>query len=293
MFNKNIHQWWSSGMHNKQVNEYKIAEHYQHGYLLAEIEDAIQKQGKNKTKLSLEDLALVDEFHIGGRIASAHLLDQLKFKPQQNILDIGCGLGGAARFVAKRYHSFISGIDLTLEYIETGNELSNWLGLSNKVMLKQANALNLPFERVHFDGAYMMHVGMNIKDKKQLFSEVCRVLKPHSFFGIYDVIQQKKGDLIYPVPWAIQPQDSYLASIDEYKRHLLSTGFKIIAINNRRDFAIDFFQQIRAKNKLNGGPPALGIHTIMKTSAHQKLTNLRSSIENNIVAPIEIIVQKC
>jgi len=280
-------------MHRKQIDEDEIAEHYQHGHLLISIKDALQKQGKNISELSIEDLAPVDEFHIGGRKASKHFLAQLHLKPQQSILDVGCGLGGAARFVANTYQSLVTGIDLTPEYIETGNELSNWLGLSNKVKLKQASALNLPFEEAHFNGAYMMHVGMNVEDKKQLFSEIYRVLKPNSLFGIYDVMQQNTGDIIYPVPWATLNNNSYLTSIDEYKMHLLSAGFKVITINNRRDFAIDYFLQISAANKVNGSLPALGLHTLMQASTNEKLINLRQNIENNMVAPIEIIAFKC
>jgi len=282
-----------SCMNKNKTNEQEIAEHYQHGNLLTAIEYALKKQGKNKAELSLEDLSPLDEFHIGGRTASENFLGQLHFKPPQNILDIGCGLGGAARLVANTYQSFVTGIDLTPEYIETGNILSDWLDLSHKVKLKQASALDLPFEKAQFDGAYMIHVGMNIENKRQLFSEVFRVLKPQSLFGIYDVIQQSTGNLIYPVPWAENSHQSYVSNIDEYKENLLSAGFEIIALNNQRNFALDFFKQVRKKNKVNASISRLGVHILMKTSAHQKLINLRSNIEDNIVAPIEIIAHKC
>jgi SAM-dependent methyltransferase len=41
-----------------------------------------------------------------------------------HVLDIGCGLGGTARFIASRYGSRVVGIDLTTEYVETGNRKS-------------------------------------------------------------------------------------------------------------------------------------------------------------------------
>jgi cyclopropane fatty-acyl-phospholipid synthase-like methyltransferase len=50
--------------------------------------------------VSFEDLAGVDEFHVGGRLATEHLLTQLNFTQSSDLLDVGCGLGGAARYVA-------------------------------------------------------------------------------------------------------------------------------------------------------------------------------------------------
>ena len=45
------------------------------------------------------------------------------------------------------------------------------------VSFRQASALALPFEAEEFDAATLIHVGMNIKDKAKVFSEVRRVLK--------------------------------------------------------------------------------------------------------------------
>jgi len=79
----------------------KVSTHYRHGKLLAAIQAGLEKQGIKPENASVEDLGPVDEFHIGGRAASEHFLDQLEISPSQTILDIGCGLGGSARFAAK------------------------------------------------------------------------------------------------------------------------------------------------------------------------------------------------
>ena len=76
-----------------------------------------------KEQVTIEDLAPIDEFHIGGRLATDNLIDQLNFSAQGYVLDVGCGLGGAARYVATKYKNRVAGIDLTPEYIETGKVL--------------------------------------------------------------------------------------------------------------------------------------------------------------------------
>src|SRR4029453_15007841 len=62
-----------------------------------------------------------------------------------------------------------------------------WVGLDSRIFLHQGSALALPFADGIFDRAYMLHVGMNIDDKAKLCSEVGRVLRANSLFGIYDV----------------------------------------------------------------------------------------------------------
>ena len=155
-----------------------VAQHYTHGGLLDAIRAGVTALGKTSDKINVDDLAPVDEFHIGGRKASVEFFDQLHFSSTHHVLDVGCGLGGPARFAASRYGCRVTGIDLTPEYVETGKVLCQWTGLDDLVSLHQGSALSMPFLESAFDGAYMMHVGMNIADKARVFAEVRRVLKP-------------------------------------------------------------------------------------------------------------------
>lgn len=269
-----------------------ISEHYLHGDLLHEILVSIAKLGKTVDNVTIDDLAPVDEFHIGGRQATENLLDQLGFSEQHKILDVGCGLGGAARFVASKYNNQVTGIDLAEEYIETGKSLCAWVKLEKRVVLQQGSANAMPFQNESFDGGYMLHVGMNIEHKKLLFREVSRVLRMGSAFGVYDVMRINKGDLAYPVPWATEKSTCKLATPEQYKHALSSAGFEISKQNNRRDFALDFFTKLRERTEASGGPPPLGLHTLMKQSTTIKTRNMIDNITADYVAPIEIIAKK-
>ncbi|MBT7951061.1 MAG: methyltransferase domain-containing protein, partial [Gammaproteobacteria bacterium] len=245
------------------TNQDEISAHYQHGELLNAILSGIEQLGKSQANVTIEDLAIVDEFHIGGRKASEDFFNQLDITPDQHFLDVGCGLGGVSRFVAQKYKCHVSGIDLSAEYIETGKTLSSWLGLEEQVDLHQGSALATGFDNDSFDGAYMMHVGMNIKDKPALFEEVFRCLRPGSLFAIFDVMQTGEGELDFPVPWATESTSSAVTTINNYKSALENVGFVIEAERNRRDFAIEFFEQLRAKTASSKGRPALGLHILM------------------------------
>ena len=76
-----------------------ISTHYTHGNLVAAIRSGVESLGKTIDSVTVDDLGPVDEFHTGGRQATEHFIDQLDITPDMHILDVGCGLGGPARFV--------------------------------------------------------------------------------------------------------------------------------------------------------------------------------------------------
>ena len=269
-----------------------VSDHYTHGDLAAAIRSGIESLGKAIISVTVDDLAPVDEFHIGGRQASDDFLGQLDLSPGKHVLDIGCGLGGAARFVASRYGCRVTGIDMTPEYVETAKVLCRWVGLDSSISLHQGSALSMPFADRAFDRAYMLHVGMNIDDKAKLCSEVGRVLRSNALFGIYDVMRIDDGELTYPVPWATTAASSAVAKPAQYRAALQAAGFSVVAERNRRDFALAFFDQLRARTAAAGGPPPLGLHILMGRNTPDKVQNMIENISNGRIAPVELLARK-
>ena len=274
------------------TNANMISDQYTNGNLLSSIETAIQKLGKTPRSVTIDDLGPVDEFHIGGRQATVHLIEQLKLVPDDHVLDIGCGLGGAARFIATTINSRVTGVDATEEYIRAGRTLCNWVGMNGEVKLYHQSATAMSFEDQTFDSAYMLHVGMNIPDKVAAFREVYRLLKPGALFGIYDVMETAEGEFAYPVPWADNDSLSYLGTSDEYKEALSDAGFIVSTINSRREVAIAFFDQMRARASAGDGPPPLGLHLLMGESTGPKVKNMIGNLEAGLIEPVEIIARK-
>jgi SAM-dependent methyltransferase len=274
------------------LTQQDISTHYTHGELIAAIRAGIEALGKTTDSITLNDLAPLDEFHIGGRQASQHFLDQLGLASDKHVLDVGCGLGGAARFAASHYRCRVDGIDLTTEYVETGRAICQWVGLDDRISLHQGSALSLPFAGNAFDCAYMLHVGMNIDNKVKLCSEIARVLRPGAVFGIYDVMKTGEGELTFPVPWATTAQSSAVAEPAQYRSALEASGFALTAELNRRDFALAFFDELQAKTMAAGGPPPLGLHILMGRNAADKIRNMIANISTGLIAPVEMIARK-
>jgi len=272
---------------DRHALEHRVAQHYAHGDLQRHILDAVKASGKSLERLTPLDLAPVDEFHTGGREATSAIAAQLGLKPDMWVLDIGCGIGGAARFMADKYRCRVIGIDVTEEYVRTATALTRAVGLDAYASFHHASALALPFAPGTFDAATMMHVGMNIEDKDALFAEARRALKADATFAVYDVFLTGTGTMSYPVPCATSAETCFVAPVWEYRRALDAAGFEILHEEDRRDVACSFFRKEAAAIERDGVPP-LGIHLLIK-DPERVFANVVDMFERAVLSPIEII----
>lgn len=273
---------------------HEVANHYARDDLLASIRRGVTTLGKTTETVTVDDLAPVDEFHVGGRVATRDFLDQVAISAEDHVLDLGCGIGGASRFAAHTYGCRVTGVDLTASYVEAGRHLCAWVGLEDRIALHRADALATGLGDARFDKAFMLHVGMNIEDKGALAREAWRLLRPGGVFGVYDVMQGPggQGDLRFPVPWATVADTSRVAPSAVYRAALEAAGFEIVQERDRRDFALRFFEDLRAQASASSGPPPLGLHLLMGSSAPVKVQNMIDNITANRVTPVELIARK-
>jgi len=264
-----------------------VAQHYGNAGLLGRILGGLKAAGADPDQLHPDDLAPVDEFHIGGREATVYALSKLALNEGQHVLDIGCGIGGASRFLASSSGCQVTGIDLTPDYISVAITLTKMTSLSSKAAFQVASALDMPFERETFDAAITFHVAMNIPDRTALYREIARVMKPGARLCIYDVMKMSEGALAFPVPWAETPATSHLVSPREMHALLANAGFAVETSEDRTEFALDFFR--RGLEASADGPPPLGIHLIMGPSARDKFANTLANIEVGCIAPVLMI----
>ncbi len=272
------------------TDEADVARHYSSGSLMSRIRDGLKKTGA-LPPLNPDFLAPVDEFHIGGREETEPFIKSLGLSPGQCVLDLGCGIGGPARFTERSTGAAVVGVDITSEFVRTAQELTTMTDQSDRVKFVRGSVLDLPFTPGLFDAAYMMHVGMNVADKHRIAREAARVLKPGSIFGIYDIMRVAEGDLTYPVPWATSPSQSSVVHPDRYHFVLESAGFEVIDQKNRAEFALKFYEDYLSQepehdNETMTKSDPLGLHLIMGEDAHRKIFNMVQCIRNRLIAPM-------
>lgn len=269
-------------------SELTVAQHYTRGGLEGTILRALSQTGHNPDRLQPADLVAVDEFHVGGIEATEDLGTQMNLGTGLQVLDVGSGIGGPARYYAAQYQCKVTGVDLTEEFVQVARSLTRRARLSHLAEFFQSSALNLPFQAETFDRAYMIHVGMNIADKAGVFAEVRRVLKTGGIFAIFDFVRTADGDLAYPLPWASRLDTNFVTDLDTYRDGLRSAGFQIQRERSRRTFGIEFMERMiaRAAQKTQ---PALGLHLLMGDLAPVMIENILAMMKEGLLEPVEIL----
>jgi SAM-dependent methyltransferase len=267
-----------------------VARHYDVADLTERILKALAAAGIDQDRIAPEQLAPIDEFHIGGRAATIHAVAMMGLKPADRVLDVGCGIGGATRYIAATVGCRVTGIDLTPGYIAAAQELARRTGLAERIAYRVANALAMPFEDGTFDAALTQHVAMNIKDRAGLYREMARVLKPGAVLCIYDVMKGEHDGLCFPVPWAETAATSHLTTPQEMRTLLGDAGLAIGAVEDRTAFALDFFRRSLAGTA--AGMPPLGLHIVMGAGAREKFQNMLANLEAGAIAPVLMIARR-
>ena len=115
--------------------------------------------------------------HPGGYGATRQLLDRLGITKESSIIDIACGKGTTAMYIADNYGCKVQAIDISAELIEEAKHLARKRSLSGKVEFLVGDAMNLPFDNDSFDGAVSQAMLVLVDDKEQAIKEAARVTK--------------------------------------------------------------------------------------------------------------------
>jgi ubiquinone/menaquinone biosynthesis C-methylase UbiE len=271
-------------------SESRVAQHYSAANVEERLLTALEASGTPREGLTAEQLSAVDEFHVGGREATVALAARMKVHAGMKLLDVGCGVGGPARYFALAHQCDVTGIDLTEDFVRAAQALTARVGPAEHVRFQQASALEMPFAAGSFDAAYLLHVGMNIADKKRLFAEIARVLRPGGTLAVFDFMRTGPEEFSFPVPWAGSESESFVASVEDYRSALSAAGFKITEERSLRDFGIEFLERMRKRVAESGG--ALGPQVLMGPDGPLKMRHVMESMVRNILAPVEILAKR-
>ncbi|MDD2737238.1 MAG: methyltransferase domain-containing protein [Desulfuromonadaceae bacterium] len=268
-----------------------VHDHYCSQDLGTRILSALSTAGKDPDRLSYDDLAAIDEFHIRGRKATIDLARDLGLDKNMQILDVGCGLGGAARYLAKEYGCRVTGLDLSADFCRVAADLTGRLGLDDLVSFQQGNAVNIPFSDASFDIVWTQHTAMNIRDKSVFYQEIWRVLKPGGRLALYDILAGPGGEVYFPVPWAREPSISFLQTAKQLLKRLTDTGFEMQVWRDVTESGRSWFRN-QSDRIRRDGPPSFGLQLLLgddfRAMAHNQMLNL----EEERIALIEAVVRR-
>jgi ubiquinone/menaquinone biosynthesis C-methylase UbiE len=273
------------------TSEQEIIDFWGVGNTWNRIQDAMSKAGLSLDNISIQDLAPIDHFHARGLPATIELADRLPIARNHLILDIGCALGGPARYMVDRFGCRVFGIDITPGYIEAGKELNHITNMDSRVELRVGDGSTLPYEDSKFDGAFTQHVTMNVADRVTFFAEAFRVIKPGGYFGLSEHGLGTEGDPIYPLPWAANADMSFLKTKKETEAYLRQAGFEQIETLDTGPKYVHGYKKLLAKIEAEG-LPILGLHVVGGDDIPERAANSTRSIEEGRTHPIEVVCFK-
>ena len=268
-----------------------ISDHWGKGDVFARILDAMKRAGIDPDTVTVEQLAPVDHFHARGFPATKDLADVLPIKAGDRLVDIGCGLGGPARYLAQRFGCEVEGIDITEPFVVAGNRLTEMVGLTGGVTIRHGDGQSLPYEDGAFDGGYTQHVTMNVADRESFFGEAFRVLKPSAFFALTEHGLGEVGDPHHPLPWSDDGRGEFLMRPSETVALLEHVGFAEIDVTDTGEKYLEGYRHAIALAE-KGELPPFGIHILLGETAPQKVRNAARNIEERRTRPVQLVCQR-
>ncbi len=210
-----------------KTTAYTIGDDYGSAGLGERIIQVLEDAGVDTNDLTPEILAPADQIHGGGLGATVAHAAMIPFGPDTRVLDIGCGIGGPARYLATTFGCRVTGIDLTADFIDAARLLTEKMGLRDLVDFECADATRLPFGDATFDVVWSQNVTMNIEDREGLYAAIHQVLEPGGIFSMTELGQGPNGAPDYPLPWARDPSYNFLVTPERTRALLQGAGFRI------------------------------------------------------------------
>lgn len=215
----------------------------------------IEESAGDLGSLNQDQLDAIDQFHSGGPEAVERLLPGLGLSRGMTVLDVGSGLGGPARQVARTVGCAVVGVDITPAYVDTATALTRAGGLDDRVEFVCGETDGLA-PRL-FDAAYTMHVQMNVADKAAFFAAIAARLHPGGRLAVFEVCHTRATEPPLPLPWSLDGSDSFLATPTELRATIEASGFATLEWTDETAWVVDWFAALGARPAVAAALPDL------------------------------------
>ena len=250
----------------------------------------------NFYQTDLVRLLFGNSMHPGGLQLTCELAQEMGIAKESRVLDIACGLGTTAIFLAKKFGCHVTGIDLGSRNIEEANRLSLVGGVSQNTMFKVGDAEYIDCEDEIFDYVLSECSFCLFPDKRKSSEEMYRVLKKQGKVGISDIVVRK--ELHHNIKEALSNFVCILEAKNEleYIGYLENAGFVNIKSYDKKQNILSLIDEIKkrlfAAELLNG----LGKLNITKNIDLDKTKNtiheIKAYISSDIISYALLIGHK-
>lgn len=159
--------------------------------------------------------------------SNERMLEDAGFGPEHQVLEVGCGYGGLARYLAREFGSSVLATNISERELDYGRKLTRQAGLDGKVEFAPADFHQLKYEDSSFDFYLSQEAFLHAVDKHQVLAEAWRVLKPGGKLVFTDILLREgtPEDIRERVYARVNAPDMWDAH--DYRKSLLDLGFAI------------------------------------------------------------------
>jgi ubiquinone/menaquinone biosynthesis C-methylase UbiE len=192
-----------------------------------EIYAKLSARGVNLETLTEAELKEFDQDHYGGYEATDTLARAGDFRRDHRVLDVCCGLGGPARWIAHQIGCAVTGLDLTPSRIESARRLTARVRLDHLLDFVQGDATAMPLPDERFDRVYGQEAWVHIPDKAALLSECHRVMTPGGTLAFTDIVSRMPLTDEETARMANEMQFPAIVTAEQYLDAAAAAGFEI------------------------------------------------------------------
>ncbi|KFY04456.1 hypothetical protein O988_00774 [Pseudogymnoascus sp. VKM F-3808] len=123
-----------------------------------------------------------------------YLAHQIGIKQGMKVLDVGCGVGGPAREIAKFTGAHITGLNNNDYQIERATAYAAKEGLSDQLKFVKGDFMQMGFPEETFDAVYAIEATVHAQSLEGVYHEIFKTLKPGGVFGVYEWLMTENYD---------------------------------------------------------------------------------------------------
>ena len=217
--------------HSKLVNVF----YNTHPISESQVLDKLAQTGADTSILTVELLQHHDQDHFGGLAATDALALHARINESTHVLDLCCGLGGPARYLAYHYGCRVTGVDMNTDRLAGAVRLTERTKLQDRVLFHHANALQTGLADETFDVIVSQEAFCHIPNKKTLITECVRLLRPGGRIVYTDILARSSMTNEIRSRLETEMVFSELSTLEQYCHLLEEKGCQVIEVEDLSD----------------------------------------------------------
>jgi SAM-dependent methyltransferase len=252
--------------------------------------DALRAAGRSLDPLEPDDLAGLDEFHALGRAGTLALANLAGVRRRQLVLDVGAGIGGPSRVLARHYGAIVTALEPTRRFASLARTLTTRSGLADQVTIVEGDGRTLPFADASFDLVWTQAVWQSVEHKTALSAGLHRVLRPGGRLALLEVIGDGRK-LQYPVPWADGPAQSFVVTGDALESLIGDAGFRVESWRAGEQAQSAIVAAAADTERMAPGVPGVGLDLLMP-DYQARMAGLAGNVETGRISLLLAVMTK-